>query len=185
MDRIKENVTDTLTTIKDYFEQWHKTISHQKIIDTIYPVGAIYITIGSTSPATFLGGEWQRISDRFLLGSADGNDVGYTGGTRDAVVVSHTHTQNAHNHGTGDSSQTKFLLGYDNLDVRVNWQARKKPVRTDLNSDWFFCYAEGDGGISEKRNTADVTATNQYSGVSGDGKNMPPYIIVNIWKRVR
>ena len=32
-----------------------------------YPVGSIYMSVNSTSPATLFGGTWQRIQDRFLL----------------------------------------------------------------------------------------------------------------------
>ena len=28
------------------------------------------------------------------------------------------------------------------------------------------------------------TATNQEAGVDGTGKNMPPYLTVNVWKRI-
>ena len=38
-----------------------------EIIRAIYPVGAIFISTDSTSPATLFGGTWERIKDTFLL----------------------------------------------------------------------------------------------------------------------
>ncbi|MGN0776751.1 MAG: phage baseplate protein [Candidatus Ventricola sp.] len=46
----------------------------------IYPVGAIYISTVSTSPATLFGGTWERIQDRFLLGAGSTYSAGSTGG---------------------------------------------------------------------------------------------------------
>ena len=39
------------------------------ILDYIYPVGSIYMSTASTSPATLFGGTWVRLEDRFLLGA--------------------------------------------------------------------------------------------------------------------
>lgn len=42
-----------------------------KLLDTVYPVGSIYITTDDTSPASFLGGEWERYAQgRTLVGVA-------------------------------------------------------------------------------------------------------------------
>ena len=70
----------------------------QKICDTIYPIGAIYMSTNSTSPATLFGGTWQRIEGRFLLGAGGGYSAGSTGGSANAVVVSHSHTGANHSH---------------------------------------------------------------------------------------
>lgn len=61
----------------------------------IYPVGSIYISMSSTNPSTLFGGTWQQINGKFLVG-VDENDsafsmLGATGGSKDAVVVAHTH----------------------------------------------------------------------------------------------
>jgi hypothetical protein len=29
------------------------------VLDTVYPVGAIYLSVSSTSPATLFGGTWE------------------------------------------------------------------------------------------------------------------------------
>lgn len=67
-------------------------------IDDVYPVGSVYISFNSTSPQTLFGiGTWSKIEGRFLFASDSSHASGTTGGSNDAVVVSHSHT------GTADS----------------------------------------------------------------------------------
>lgn len=42
-----------------------KAIAEAKL--AAWPVGSIYMSVSSTSPATLFGGTWERISERFLL----------------------------------------------------------------------------------------------------------------------
>lgn len=62
------------------------------ILSKVFPVGSIYINTSNVSPASFLGGTWTQIKDKFLLASGDKYSVQSTGGSADAVVVSHNHT---------------------------------------------------------------------------------------------
>lgn len=61
-----------------------------------FPVGAIYMSYTSTSPASFIGGSWTQIQERFLLAAGGEYDAGDTGGeTKHTLTVnempSHTH----------------------------------------------------------------------------------------------
>ena len=64
---------------------------------TIYPVGAIYMSVSSTSPATLFGGSWTQLKDRFLLAVGDTyKSAGLIGGEADhtltvAEMPSHRH----------------------------------------------------------------------------------------------
>ena len=61
-----------------------------------YPVGAIYISADSTSPASLFGGTWAMITNRFLLAAGDLYEGGTTGGE-----AAHTLTVNevpSHSH---------------------------------------------------------------------------------------
>lgn len=67
------------------------------LLSAIYPVGAVYMSVNGTSPATLFGGTWTQIKDRFLLSCGDTYANGATGGEA-------THTLSAdempyHNHG--------------------------------------------------------------------------------------
>lgn len=61
-----------------------------------YPVGSVYISTTSSlspPPVVYFGGTWERIKDVFLLAAGDTYPAGSTGGSADAVVVSHRHLQ--------------------------------------------------------------------------------------------
>lgn len=159
----------------------------------IYPVGSIYLSVNNTNPSTLFGGTWEQIKDKFLLASGDTYSNGATGGSADSVVVSHNHTQNSHNHtqnahkhGTGSSSLTSFLI--TNKNIAVNGDSRTWPSKA--SSTLHLVYAPDGGSIEEAVGTANTTATNNATtatnnavGESGSGKNMPPYLVVNIWRR--
>lgn len=105
------------------------------ILGMVYPVGSIYMSVSSTSPATLFGGTWQQLENRFLVGaSADSAEspaypAGTTGGaasqsytpvgtvgghtlTTDEIpshahgLNSHTHSVGAHNHGLNSHTHT-------------------------------------------------------------------------------
>ena len=54
------------------------------LADLRYPVGAIYLSVESTSPALLLGGTWVEIEDQILLTA--GNN--YTAGSDKKITVS-------------------------------------------------------------------------------------------------
>lgn len=67
------------------------------ILDTIYPVGSIYMSVNSTDPSSFLGGSWAPLKDRFLLAAGDKYAGGSTGGEASHTLTisempSHNHT---------------------------------------------------------------------------------------------
>ena len=162
------------------------------LIDRIYPVGAIYISANSANPSTLFGGTWVKIEDQFLLASANGQGVGQTDGYADATLVSHnhtqdshTHTQNTHTHTLGSSKNFLTIASGD------NWQYTSKRSMTTSSGSKYYPYASSTtGGIDQfsATNTTtatnnEETATNQYEGVDPTGKNLPPYLAVNIWRR--
>lgn len=170
-------------------------IDESDLLNLIYPVGSIYMsanTAHSTCPIeTWLGGTWVRIQDRFLLASTTQQGVGSTGGSADAVVVkhnhtqdSHTHTQNSHYHKPTNDSYN-FVASEDGMNLLMGGS---KQITT--GSGYHYMYATNAKGVAEYDHTGDATptiqgkvATNQESGVDGTGKNMPPYLVVNVWKR--
>lgn len=130
----------------------------------IYPVGSIYMSVNSVNPSTLFGGTWEQIEDKFLLASGTSYSNGSTGGsatvtlTEDQMPV-HTHIQNAHSHTIGSL---------------VRYTITGKGVA-----------AVGDGyGNSNNYKTGSTTATNKNTGGGQAHNNMPPYLVVNVWKRI-
>ena len=74
-----------------------------------YPVGSIYITASSMSPANLFGGTWVAIKDRFLIGASENYPAASTGGEATHTLSvkempNHKHTMEGYatHVGTGD-----------------------------------------------------------------------------------
>lgn len=87
-------------------------VANNELLNKIYPIGSIFITTSavtpsaSSSPASWLGGSWERIKDKFLLAAGDTYTAGTTGGSADAVLVSHYHYVTVHGYVDGSVSST-------------------------------------------------------------------------------
>ena len=133
------------------------------ILEVIYPPGAVYISFSTVEPEIIFGfGVWERIEGQFLLGSSVDYPFGSTGGSADAVIVSHSHKSSA----DGEYIVTSEEKTANN--TRVAYSAN--------GNRWV------DGQTSQS-NFHHRAATNTV-GEDGTGKNMPPYIAVNMWMRV-
>lgn len=92
----KQNFTDGKVLMASHLNHIEDGIAN--MWDVIYPVGSIYMSMDSTSPAQLFGGTWERIIDRFLLaGSSVSYPVGSTGGEATHTLTvdempSHSHT---------------------------------------------------------------------------------------------
>jgi hypothetical protein len=154
----------------------------------LYPVGSIYTNAAvSTNPATLLGfGTWTAFGAGRVLVGLDAGDALFdtaeeTGGSKDAVVVSHTHTsdQDGHSHFIAGGSQSAVL---DNSNVL----SRIGNVATGLLPNENFEYSLLGGGTSATiglTNTVDPAITVSTTGSSGTNANIQPYITVYMWKR--
>ena len=95
-----------------YITQGDIQIDGVSIFDKIFPVGYVYISADSTSPADLFGGEWVRIQGRFLLAAGTApqdSSITYgalaTGGNKNAIIPYHRHDiGNIWSNGSGSSS---------------------------------------------------------------------------------
>lgn len=136
-------------------------------MQALYPVGTIYTNIAtSTNPATLFGfGTWVAITGRVVVGYDSGDasfdTAGETGGSKDAIVVSHTHTatDSGHSHAYNN---TQSSGDYD-LSPGGNRLLR------------FF------SGLSTSTANANITVSS--TGSSGTNANLQPYVVAFVWKR--
>ena len=141
----------------------------QAALNALYPLGSIYFnSASSVNPATLLGfGTWAVFgTGRTIIGQGSGWAATSTGGSADAVVVSHTHTATS-----TDSGHTHVMSAN---------AARPLTGSAAL-------YAALDGGVASSSSTqsgnAVITTTVASAGVSGTNANLPPYIVVYMWVR--
>lgn len=129
-----------------------------------FPVGSIYMSVNSTSPASFLGGTWEQIKDKFLLGSGDTYTNGATGGE-----ATHTLTVNempSHTHAFMSAGQGGTYT--DNY--KQVWTATGGSDGNGIPANLSLLTIEGIQGV-------------QNTGGSQAHNNMPPYLAVYMWKR--
>ena len=141
-------------------------------INDIYPVGSIYMTVDSTKNPNnlFSGTTWVKIDGVFLMASGrvpiePNVEFEFTNGDTGGEAIhtltvdempSHTHEQNPHHHSFNRYQNTGSTTNYG-----ANWANQKL--------------------ISQ--NTSDTTATNKNTGGGQPHNNMPPYLVVDMWKR--
>ena len=102
------------------------------LLDIIYPVGSIYQSTNSTSPASVVGGTWSAIGGRFLLGA----NSTYTAGSQDgAATVTLTVDQMPSHAHSGTRTITSTLS--QNFEGRENFALSGQSVDTRYTfNDW-------------------------------------------------
>jgi len=148
--------------------------------NTIYPVGAIYISTASTSPATLFGGTWERITGRFLLAATDG---GAEGGDSDASIApGYTGGEATHTLTTAETAYHthETRIAYDQSGYGTNLGQNHVYIRSGQSSTAPLA----DTGTGSKSNiNYRRTANTGATGEGGAHNNMPPYLAVYVWKR--
>ena len=162
------------------------TPTMEDMIDMVYPVGSIYMSVNSTSPTTLFGGTWEQLTDTFLYATsttADNNvTTAPTGqGSKDAVVVDHNHTQASHNHAPSTANY-KFAITTGNISAGTK---ARKLTDTVTSGGYYFVVNDAGVTIGEDNTTNSKQPTINNSGESGTDKNMPPYMKVFMWKRIQ
>ncbi len=172
----------TLPQIDDNNVSTDDTWSSSKIRDFIYPIGSIYMSVNSISPATIFGGTWEQIEDRFLLAAGTTYSAGDTGGS---ATNSHTHTM-AHTHSLGSDGFAKMTIYTDGSRIayreKANCPAWTTTFRTASTGSAAASYSASStwgaelGGITGGSNSSST-------GEASNTDNMPPYLVVYMWKR--
>lgn len=153
------------------------SISSQPIIDVVYPVGSIYMSINSENPGQLFGGQWEQIQDKFLLACGTEYANGTTGGEASHVlntneIPSHNHTASTNN--TGEHRHTFKGWWTTKGDGSATYACVARTQQADAAEYGSFASA---GAHSH-------TVTINNTGGSQAHNNMPPYLAVYVWKRV-
>lgn len=140
----------------------------------LYPVGSLYFNAtNATNPGTLLGfGTWSafgagRVPVGFDAGNALFDTAEETGGSADAIVVSHTHTA------TSTVTDPGHFHSYEQPS---NIFIQGSIGGTGLTNKF-------SGSTGSKTTGITVATTNSTTGSSGTNANYQPYITVYIWKR--
>ena len=143
------------------------------IANMIYPVGAIYMSVSSTSPSTLFGGKWERIQDRFLLAAGSTYAAGSMDGEAthtltEAELPNHRHTF------TTDSAGSH--------DHRAGYKRKDAYGKGTVDGQHWNNYNAGEVRTTSAGEHTHTGTTNGAGGAQPHN-NMPPYLVVYVWKR--
>ena len=149
-------------------------------LQAVYPVGSIYINATSTSnPASIIGfGTWVEFGAGRVLVGQNASDSLFdaleeTGGSKNAVLVSHNHTFSGsgttsgvgnHEHQGGGGGGTPGSFG--------GWFSSANTTIGLVTS-----------GAGAHDHTFSYSGTTSTGGSSATNANLQPYIVVKMWKR--
>jgi hypothetical protein len=150
----------------------------QAALQSVYPVGSIYINAGvTTNPATLLGfGTWTAFGAGRVMVGLNGSDTLFdtleeTGGSKDAIVVSHTHTATST---VTDPGHIHTLTGRNHSASSGN----ATEFGDGTSSGW-----SNTDSVQNATTGVTVATTVASTGSSGTNANLQPYITVAMWKR--
>lgn len=141
------------------------------LLDIIYPVGSLYFSTSSISPASSVGGTWERIQDAVLAASGtsySGAVNGYHGNKAMTInqMPSHVHMSTKFDGSVPGSEHWEYVFHV------LNYDSGGQP---QYSGRYSFL---SNSGIDIVRfcSIADATA--------GGGQNYIPYhYSINVWKR--
>lgn len=172
-------------------------------LDTIYPVGSIYMSVNNTDPSTLFGGTWVQIKDTFLLAAGDTYAGGATGGeathtltAAESGVPAHGHgftqpkvTIGAHQHTpyTGSTTTDYFVTteesGANNTKVTYSSSGNRWVDGLTVQSHFHHRVATTSADLGTKTATGGAVQNNTAANATTAHNNMPPYLSVYVWQR--
>ena len=123
-----------------------------ELLSKVYPVGSVYMSVNNVDPGTFLGGTWEQLKDRFLLGAGDT----YTAGDTDGEA---THT------------------------LTMTEMPRHRHDYYAITGDSYGDWRQGTSYYLRDYYNSTTYAGGQSDGTTKPHNNMPPYLVVYMWKR--
>ena len=127
------------------------------VVERDRPVGSLYISENSTSPAELFGGTWERIEGKFIMGAGDTYPAGSTGGEAKVAITVEQMPRHKHDW-IGVMNKRKGEIDHSNY-------------APDISEDYLVSSYNSKAGV-------------QYAGEGKPHNNIPPYYSMYIWRRV-
>ena len=168
----KDGVQTLWNKMKEYVDNQVTTGFN---INKVYPVGAIYMSYASTNPSSLFGGTWVQIQNRFLY-AVGSKSVGTTGGEENhtlswSEMPNHTH-----------DLLTFTDTGVDNSTICGPLSSTAKGKYWGVTGDYFSSSSR----VGYKSTAYNYNSTRNIINAAGSGSahnNMPPYLVVYMWRR--
>lgn len=150
----------TITTLDFAESERQKSLTdgailhNNELLNKAYPTGSIYLSVNDTSPASIFGGTWEKIEDRFLLSSGSTYSLGSMGGETQHTLTITEMPTHSHTQQTATRNDSSTTYSVEPEQYWAGW------------------WTTHEGGSTRE------------TGGSEPHNNMPPYLVVNMWKRV-
>lgn len=138
-------------------EEYKIGMAQADIINMVYPVGSIYLSLSNSDPSIIFGGTWEKIEEGYMLMSSGENFE--TGDYIEAGLPNITGTLGAPTQEGSPSSSGAF------------------GIKTRVTSGRA-------AGANAGSVTWDFDASRSSSVYGNSDTVQPPALVVNIWKRV-
>lgn len=165
------------------------------LLDIVYPVGSVYITVNRVSPADNVGGTWEKIEDRFLKGASSTQNPSDVGGSENhyhEVMMAYPEY-----YGWGNITGTKEMgyaptSGIVDIAKKLNGYSCTGDSGTTLWFKHLQPWHRGSSGtanytapIMAQSNALEVknTYVNTQEGTTSIQSHLPPYYVVYMYKR--
>lgn len=148
-------------------------------LDSVYPIGSVYISANGANPNAIIGGTWEEFATgRTLIGYDPSDDdlteTGMTGGEKTHVLTVEEMPSHNHSASTGGAGKHTHTVGY-----RKRQDAYGKGTMDAMHWNTGTASTIGTSEVANHSHTVTVESTG--SGMAHN--NMMPYITVRMWKR--
>lgn len=133
------------------------------LINLIYPIGSIYISVNSTNPSLIFGGTWEAFGTGRTLIGVDASDTSFN-------TVEKTGGSKTHTHGLTNAYSSFMSSG-----TTAKWNE----VNTGISQTTNYY------GTFSSKSTASNTTTwgSKLFGSTDSASSLQPYITTYMWKR--
>ena len=151
-----------------YLDQTGLEHTLEKLRNQMYPVGSLYFSTDSTSPATIYGGSWERYGKGRTLVSVNESDTDFTAGK--------TGGEKTHYH-----KLPNLFAQLDMGGTRIQANMKKLNTSTVWRSDVYTAVAVYADSSVHNNGLEVTTPVNDDTNVTAS--SLQPYIAVYIWQR--
>lgn len=117
-----------------------------------------WVSDDPTSPASFIGGTWEQVKDSFILAAGDTYAAGSTGGEAEHTLTESEMPKHKHETAKGERHDDETGTKFEQYDAYQN--------ESSITAGYYW------------------SASTLFAGNSQPHNNMPPYVVMYVWKRI-